>query len=152
MIATVQDYIQSLPEDRQSAITKLCSIVKKNLPKGFEECISYGMIGYSVPNSLYPKGYHCDPKIALPFLSIASQKNFIAIYHMGIYADPTLLNWFTQEYPNHSKGKLDVGKSCIRFKKADQIPFELIAELATKITPKQWIDLYEKSYVKPKTN
>ena len=151
MIATVQDYIQSLPEDRQSAITKLCSIVKKNLPKGFEECISYGMIGYSVPHSLYPKGYHCDPKIALPFLSIASQKNFIAIYHMGIYADPTLLNWFTQEYPKHSKGKLDMGKSCIRFKKADQIPFELIAELATKMTAKQWIELYEKSYVKPKT-
>jgi uncharacterized protein YdhG (YjbR/CyaY superfamily) len=151
MIATVQDYIQSLPEDRQSAITKLCSLVKKNLPKGFEECISYGMIGYSVPHSLYPKGYHCDPKIALPFLSIASQKNFIAIYHMGIYADPTLLNWFTQEYPKHSKGKLDMGKSCIRFKKADQIPFELIAELATKMTAKQWIDLYEKSYVKPKT-
>jgi hypothetical protein len=140
-----------LPEDRQSAITKLCSIVKKNLPKGFEECISYGMIGYSVPHSLYPKGYHCDPKIALPFLSIASQKNFIAIYHMGIYADPTLLNWFTQEYPKHSKGKLDMGKSCIRFKKADQIPFELIAELATKMTAKQWIELYEKSYVKPKT-
>jgi uncharacterized protein YdhG (YjbR/CyaY superfamily) len=151
MIATVQDYIQSLPEDRQSAITKLCSIVKKNLPKGFEECISYGMIGYSVPHSLYPKGYHCDPKIALPFLSIASQKNFIAIYHMGIYADPTLLNWFTQEYPKHSKGKLDMGKSCIRFKKADQIPFELIAELVTKMTPKQWIELYEKNYVKPKT-
>jgi uncharacterized protein YdhG (YjbR/CyaY superfamily) len=151
MIATVQDYIQSLPEDRQSAITKLCSIVKKNLPKGFEECISYGMIGYSVPHSLYPKGYHCDPKIALPFLSIASQKNFIAIYHMGIYADPTLLNWFTQEYPKHSKGKLDMGKSCIRFKKADQIPFELIAELATKMTAKQWIELYEKNYVKPKT-
>jgi uncharacterized protein YdhG (YjbR/CyaY superfamily) len=151
MIATVQDYIQSLPEDRQSAITKLCSLVKKNLPKGFEECISYGMIGYSVPHSLYPKGYHCDPKIALPFLSIASQKNFIAIYHMGIYADPTLLNWFTQEYPKHSKGKLDMGKSCIRFKKADQIPFELMAELATKMTPKQWIDLYEKNYVTPKT-
>jgi uncharacterized protein YdhG (YjbR/CyaY superfamily) len=151
MIATVQDYIQSLPEDRQSAITKLCSLVKKNLPKGFEECISYGMIGYSVPHSLYPKGYHCDPKIALPFLSIASQKNFIAIYHMGIYADPTLLNWFTQEYPKHSKGKLDMGKSCIRFKKADQIPFELIAELVTKMTPKQWIELYEKNYVKPKT-
>ena len=151
MIASVQDYIQSLPEDRQSAITKLCSLVKKNLPKGFEECISYGMIGYSVPHSLYPKGYHCDPKIALPFLSIASQKNFIAIYHMGIYADPTLLNWFTQEYPKHSKGKLDMGKSCIRFKKADQIPFELIAELVTKMTPKQWIDLYEKNYVTPKT-
>lgn len=150
MIATVKDYIQTLPEDRQSAIIKLCSLLKKNLPKGFEECISYGMIGYSVPHSLYPKGYHCDPKIALPFLSIASQKNFIALYHMGIYADADLLKWFTQEYPKHCTAKLDMGKSCIRFKKVDQIPFELIAELATKMTPKQWIECYEKNYVTPK--
>ncbi len=150
MIATVKDYIQTLPEDRQSATIKLCSLLKKNLPKGFEECISYGMIGYSVPHSLYPKGYHCDPKIALPFLSIASQKNFIALYHMGIYADADLLKWFTQEYPKHCTAKLDMGKSCIRFKKADQIPFELIAELATKMTPKQWIECYEKNYVTPK--
>lgn len=150
MIATVKDYIQSLPEDRQSAIIKLCSLLKKNLPKGFEECISYGMIGYSVPHTLYPKGYHCDPKIALPFLSIASQKNFIALYHMGIYADADLLKWFTQEYPKHCTAKLDMGKSCIRFKKVDQIPFELIAELATKMTPKQWIECYEKNYLTPK--
>lgn len=150
MIATVKDYIQTLPEDRQAAIIKLCSLLKKHLPKGFEECISYGMIGYSVPHSLYPKGYHCDPKIALPFLSIASQKNFIALYHMGIYADAELLKWFTQEYPKHCTAKLDMGKSCIRFKKIDQIPFELIAELATKMTPKQWIALYEKNYVTPK--
>ena len=150
MIATVKDYIQTLPEDRQSAIIKLCSLLKKNLPKGFEECISYGMIGYSVPHTLYPKGYHCDPKIALPFLSIASQKNFIALYHMGIYADADLLKWFTQEYPKHCTAKLDMGKSCIRFKKVDQIPFELIAELATKMTPKQWIECYEKNYVTPK--
>ena len=108
------------------------------------------MIGYSVPHSLYPKGYHCDPKIALPFLSIASQKNFIAVYHMGIYADTNLLQWFTHEYPNHSKAKLDMGKSCIRFKKMDQIPFDLIGALAAKMTPQQWIELYEKNYIAPK--
>ena len=150
MISTVQDYLQTLPAERVQAIEHLRSVIKKNLPKGFEECISYGMIGYSVPHSLYPKGYHCDSKIALPFLSMASQKNFIALYHMGIYADPNLLNWFTHEYPNHSKAKLDMGKSCIRFKKMDQIPFDLIGELATKMTPQQWIELYEKNYIAPK--
>jgi len=144
MISTVQEYLQNLPEERINAIESLRNIIKKNLPKGFEECISYGMIGYSVPHSLYPKGYHCDPKIALPFLSIASQKNFIAVYHMGIYADTNLLQWFTHEYPNHSKAKLDMGKSCIRFKKMDQIPFDLIGALAAKMTPQQWIELYEK--------
>lgn len=150
MIATVQDYLQTLTEDRTKAIESLRSVIKKNLPKGFEEGISYGMIGYSVPHSLYPKGYHCDPKIALPFLSIASQKNFIAIYHMGIYADAKLLEWFQENYPKHSSAKLDMGKSCIRFKKLDQIPFDLIGELATKMTPQQWIDLYEKNYVQSK--
>lgn len=150
MISTVQEYLQNLPEERINAIESLRNIIKKNLPKGFEECISYGMIGYSVPHSLYPKGYHCDPKIALPFLSIASQKNFIAVYHMGIYADTNLLQWFTHEYPNHSKAKLDMGKSCIRFKKMDQIPFDLIGALAAKMTPQQWIELYEKNYIAPK--
>jgi len=150
MIATVQDYLQTLTEDSRHAIESLRSLIKKNLPKGFEEGISYGMIGYSVPHSLYPKGYHCDPKIALPFLSIASQKNFIAIYHMGIYADAKLLDWFQQNYPKHSSAKLDMGKSCIRFKKMDQIPFDLIGELATKMTPQQWIDLYEINYVQSK--
>ncbi len=150
MISTVQEYLQNLPEERINAIESLRNIIKKNLPKGFEECISYGMIGYSVPHSLYPKGYHCDPKIALPFLSIASQKNFIAVYHMGIYADTNLLQWFTHKYPNHSKAKLDMGKSCIRFKKMDQIPFDLIGALAAKMTPQQWIELYEKNYIAPK--
>ena len=150
MISTVQEYLQNLPQERINAIESLRNIIKKNLPKGFEECISYGMIGYSVPHSLYPKGYHCDPKIALPFLSIASQKNFIAVYHMGIYADTNLLQWFTHEYPNHSKAKLDMGKSCIRFKKMDQIPFDLIGALAAKMTPQQWIELYEKNYIAPK--
>ncbi len=110
--------------------------------------MNYGMIGYVVPHTLYPKGYHCKPTDPLPFMNIASQKNFIAVYHMGLYADPQLLKWFTQEYPKHSTQKLDMGKSCIRFKKPDQIPFKLLGELAAKMTPTQWIQLYEKAFQK----
>jgi Domain of unknown function (DU1801) len=150
MMNTVEEYIAQLPEDRKAAIEQLRKLIKKQLPKGFQECISYGMIGYVVPHSLYPKGYHCDPKLPLPFLSIASQKNFIALYHMGIYADSRILDWFTSEFPKHSKAKLDMGKSCIRFKKMDQIPFDLIGALAAKMTPQQWIELYEKNYIAPK--
>jgi uncharacterized protein YdhG (YjbR/CyaY superfamily) len=141
---TVDDYIAELPEDRQHAMTQLRKAIKKNIPKGFKEEMGYGMMGYSVPHSLYPAGYHCNPKDPLPFLSLASQKNFIAVYHMGIYADPKLLKWFTDEYAKRVKGKLDMGKSCIRFKKPETIPFDLIGELASKMTAQEWIDLYEK--------
>jgi hypothetical protein len=110
--------------------------------------MSYGMIGYVIPHSVYPDGYHCNPKLPLPFISLASQKNFIAFYHMGMYADETLLNWFTTEFPKHSKAKLDMGKSCVRFKKMDDIPFELIGMLVKKMTAKQWIATYEKLYKK----
>lgn len=140
---TVDSYIEQLPEDRKEVFEKLRQTILENLPKGFAEVISYGMIGYVVPHSIFPHGYHCNPKLPLPFINIASQKNFIAFYHMGIYADPTLLEWFTAEYPKHSKRKLDMGKSCIRFKKLDEIPFALIAELVAKITVKDWIKLYE---------
>ena len=139
----VQQYLDNLPDDRRGYMEALRNTLTDNLPEGIVETISYGMIGYVVPHSLYPKGYHCDPKLALPFISIASQKNFIAIYHMGIYASPELLTWFTAEYANRVTGKLDMGKSCIRFKKPEAIPMELIGELATKMTPGQWIDLYE---------
>ncbi|MES2593205.1 MAG: DUF1801 domain-containing protein [Bacteroidota bacterium] len=142
----VQEYIDTLPDDRKSAITELRKVILKNLPKGFSEGMGYGMIGYVVPHTLYPDGYHCDPKLPLPFLSIASQKNFIAVYHMGMYADKNLLDWFTSEFPNHSKAKLDMGKSCIRFKKMDQIPYKLIGELASKMTVKQWMDVYESNF------
>lgn len=116
-----------------------------NLPNGFEEQISYGHIGFVVPHSMYPNGYHCDPTSPLPFIGLASQKNFIALYHMGIYSDEKLLNWFKEEYPKHAKRKLDMGKSCIRFKKTDDIPYDLIGRLASKITPDQWIATYEKN-------
>ncbi len=143
--ATPEEYVESLPEDRREAINKLRKVIRKNLPKGFVEEMSYGMIGYVVPHKLYPKGYHCDPKLPLPFLNIASQKNFIAVYHMGIYMNPKLLDWFTNEYPKHSKKKLDMGKSCLRFKKPDEIPYDLIGELASKMTVAEWVSLYEKA-------
>ena len=141
-------YVDSLPEDRKKVMHELRKVILKNLPKGFQEEMSYGMIGYVIPHTLYPAGYHCKPELPLPFLNIASQKNFIAVYHMGMYADKKLLDWFTAEFPKHSKAKLDMGKSCIRFKKPEQIPFELIGELASKMTVKEWIALYEKNYKK----
>ncbi len=137
------DYIQQIPEDRQESLKKLRKTISSNLPKGFEEGIQYGMIGYYVPHSIYPDGYHCNPKEPLPFMSFASQKNSVNLYHSGIYAVPEIHDWFVAEYPKHCKRKLDMGKSCIRFKKLEEIPFELIAELCKKLTVKQWITIYE---------
>lgn len=147
---TVEGYIKEVPSERLEAFTTLRNTVLKNIPKGFEECMGYGMIGYVVPHNIYPAGYHCDPKIPLPFVSIASQKNFIALYHMGIYANPQLLEWFVAEYPKHCKTKLDMGKGCIRFKKPDDIPFKLIGELLKKISVKEWIARYEEALKAPR--
>jgi hypothetical protein len=141
---TTKEYLSSLPEERIVPMDKLYKAIKKNLPKGFTEGMGYGNLGWSVPHSLYPPGYHCDPAQPLPFLGIASQKNFIAVYHMGMYSDPKLLEWFTSEYPKHCRRKLDMGKSCIRFKHMDDIPYELIGELASKMTPDEWIGMYER--------
>ncbi|OBQ57126.1 DUF1801 domain-containing protein [Tamlana sp. s12] len=138
-----EDYISQLPEDRVEPIKKLRATVLEHLPQGFEEGIQYGMIGYYVPHSLYPDGYHCKPEEPLPFMSFASQKNSINLYHSGIYAIPELYDWFVAEYPKHSKYKLDMGKSCIRFKKVEAIPYELIGELTTKLSVAEWIALYE---------
>lgn len=146
--ATPDQYIKELPPERKEAISALRDIILKNLPKGFNEEMSYGMLGYVVPHSVYPPGYHCDPNLPLPFMAVASQKNFIAFYHMGIYAQPELLKWFTTEYPKHSKAKLDMGKSCVRFKKAENIPYKLIGELVKKIEVKDWIEKYETNYKK----
>lgn len=145
---TVALYVESLPEDRKEIINQLRKVINKNLPKGFSEIMNYGMIGYVVPHSIYPAGYHCDPKLPLPFMGLASQKNNISFYHMGIYADPKLLDWFTKNHAKEVSSKLDMGKSCIRFKKAEQIPFKLIGELVSKMTVKDWIALYEKNYLK----
>ena len=141
---TPKEYVDQLPADRKKVIAKLRTTLRKHLPKGFKEEMNYNMLGYVVPHSLYPDGYHCNPAQPLPFINVASQKNYVAIYHMGIYSDRKLLDWFTKRYANTVEGKLDIGKSCIRFKKMDNIPYDLIAELAQKMTPKDWIQLYEK--------
>lgn len=141
-------YIAELPADRQAAMTELRKTIRKNLPTGFEETMSYGMIGYVVPLKTYPDGYHCNPELPLPFMNLASQKNFIAFYHMGIYAMPDLLKWFKTEWPRHTKAKLDMGKSCIRFKKAEDIPLKLIGNLVKKISMKNWVETYEKNLKK----
>ncbi len=140
---TPQQYVDQLPIERKEAINKLRKQILKNICKGFSETINYGMIGYVIPHSIYPPGYHCNPKLPLPFMNIASQKNFIAVYHMGIYADKRLLNWFTNEYSKDFKAKLDMGKSCLRFKKAEEIPYKLIGKLASKISADEWIKIYE---------
>ena len=140
---TVDTYIAELPEDRKKAISELRKVIKKNLPKGFKEEMGYGMMGWSVPHSIYPAGYHCNPKDPLPFMGLASQKNSINLYHMGIYADPKLLKWFQDAHAKASPKKLDMGKSCIRYKKAEDIPYKLIGELAAKITVAEWIEKYE---------
>ena len=145
---TVEEILANVPAERAESFNKLHDVIVKNLPKGFEAGISYGGLGYVVPHSVYPAGYHCKPIEPLPFAAIASQKASVNFYHMGIYADPKLLDWFVAEFPKHTKQKLDMGKSCIRFKKADEIPFELIGELMQKMSAEDWIALYEKELKK----
>ncbi|OYZ01327.1 MAG: hypothetical protein B7Y37_06565 [Sphingobacteriia bacterium 28-36-52] len=145
---TVTDYLSQIPTEQKTPIEQLRKTIKKNLPKGFKEVMNYGMIGYVVPHSIYRDGYHCNPKLPLPFMALAAQKNFIAFYHMGIYADPQLLKWFTDSYVKLVPNKLDMGKSCLRFKKNSVIPYELIGELVQKMTTEDWINLYEKNYKK----
>jgi Domain of unknown function (DU1801) len=143
-IATLpDDYVRSLPADRGNAIQQLRDQFNRHLPKGFQEEISYGMIGYVVPHQLYPPGYHANPKLPLPFIGIAAQKNHFAVYHMGLYRQKDLMNWFTEAFGKQSKAKLDMGKSCVRFKKAADIPYALFGQLAKKMTVKEWIKLYE---------
>lgn len=141
---TVDQYIEELPADRKKMISEIRNVIKKNIPKGFSEVMGYGMAGYVVPHSIYPSGYHCTPELPLPFMGFASQKNFVAVYHMGIYADAKLLKWFTDEWKKFSPKKLDMGKSCLRFKKLEDVPLKLIGELASKLTPQKWIEIYEK--------
>lgn len=140
---TVEEILQNVPEDRAEAFNKLHEVIVANLPEGFEAAISYGGLGYVVPHTIYPAGYHCKPVEPLPFASLASQKNSINFYHMGIYADPALLDWFVNEYPKYSKRKLDMGKSCIRFKQFDEIPYALIGELMQKMSVADWVAIYE---------
>lgn len=147
-VNTVDEYLAVIPEDRKAPFSRIRTVILENLPEGFEETISYKMPSYVVPHSIYPAGYHCDPKVPLPYISIASQKHFIGFYHMGIYSDPNLLDWFQAAYADMDIGKLDMGKSCIRLKKMDSIPLELIGELVTRMSVDEWIATYEKEIKK----
>lgn len=141
---TVEEILKNVPKERTVFFKRLHDEIIKNLPDGFEAAISYGGLGYVVPHKIYPAGYHCKPSEPLPFAGIASQKHSINFYHMGIYSDPRLMDWFLSEYPKHSSRKLDMGKSCIRFKKFEEIPYELIGELMRKISVQDWIETYER--------
>ena len=145
---TPEDYIAQLPEYRKEPIKKLNTLIIKQMPKGLESGMAYGMLAYYVPKSIYPDGYHCKPFPPLPFINLASQKNFIALYHAGMYAKKELYDWFVNEYPKHCKTKLDMGKSCIRFKKTDDIPYDLITQLLGKMNVEEWLDIYEKTIKK----
>ncbi|MDA9312201.1 DUF1801 domain-containing protein [Vicingaceae bacterium] len=144
---TREGYLEAIPNERRAAFVTLLKTIEDNLPAGFESCIIYNMPGWVVPYSIYPNGYHCKPKSPLPFLNLANQKGFIALYHMGLYAQEELHDWFVSEYSKHCKYKLDMGKSCVRFKRMDDIPFDLIAELIQKMNVSDWIGLYEKSFL-----
>ena len=144
---TVKEYIESLPDDRKQIISDMRKVILKNLPMGFEETMQYGMISYVVPHKIYPSGYHCNPNDALPFISLASQKNHIALYHMAVYQG-ALHDWFLGAWKKATDKKLDMGKACIRFKKPEEVPLKLIGELSGKVTPKQWIYMYEKTKTK----
>ena len=142
---SIKDYTNSLTSDRKTTITQLINVIEQNIPKGFEKVMNYGMPSFVIPHSIYPNGYHCDTTLPLPFIGVSNQKSSISLHHMGLYADPELLNWFKSEYPKHSNTKLDMGKSCIRFKKFNKIPYELIGILSNKMTVKNWIDIYEQN-------
>ena len=143
-----KQYLEELPEDRKEPVSKLRQQILDNLPKGIEELMNYGMLGYVVPHSVYSDGYHCNPKDPLPFMNLASQKNFVAVYSMVLYSRKNLMDWFTSEYTKRCKYKLDMGKSCIRFKKMEDIPFDLIGELTAKVSTEEWIDIYESAFKK----
>jgi hypothetical protein len=145
----VVDYINAIEEGpRKELFLQMRDVIINNLPNGFEEAMNYGMIGYVVPHSLYPKGYHCSPELPLPFVNLVIRKDIITFYHMGLYADPAMLAWFETEYVKETGKKPDMGKSCIRFKKTASIPFQLIGSLMQQISPEQWIERYEAAFVK----
>ena len=145
---SINDYTNSLTFDRKTTITQLINVIEQNIPKGFKKVMNYGMPSFVIPHTIYPNGYHCDTTLPLPFIGVSNQKSSISLHHMGLYADPELLNWFKSEYPKHSNTKLDMGKSCIRFKKFNEIPYELIGILSNKMTVKNWIDIYEQNIKK----
>ncbi|MCP4246534.1 MAG: DUF1801 domain-containing protein [bacterium] len=144
---TVDEYLAGLPDDRRETLEAVREAILENLPKGYEEGMQYGMIGYYVPHSVYPPGYHCDPQQPLPFAGLASQKNHMALYLMCIYTDPEQAAWFRETWAKTGK-KLDMGKSCVRFKKLDDLPLNVIGLAIKRMPVKKFIERYE-SVVKP---
>ncbi|WP_414051974.1 DUF1801 domain-containing protein [Macrococcus animalis] len=142
---TVAEYIENIPEEKREPFVKLMEVIDAHLPEGFEKVMQYGMISYVVPKSIYPEGYHVDPTLPLAFISLAVQKSHIAVYHMGVYADEDLLDWFVMEYKKTMSTKLDMGKSCIRFKNPKKIPYALIGGLVQKMSVDDWVKIYEAS-------
>jgi uncharacterized protein YdhG (YjbR/CyaY superfamily) len=145
---SVAEYVSQVATEKKELFDAIRKVIKKNLPKGFEECMNYGMIGYVVPHKMYPAGYHCDPKLPLPFLGLAAQKNSVNFYHMGVYAQPDLLKWFTEAHAKANPKKLDMGKSCVRYKSMEHVPLDVIGDLVKKMTPQDWISIYEKAFIK----
>lgn len=143
--ASPEAYILLQPPQRQPALRELRGTILAHLPAGFEETMQYGMISYVVPYSVFPDGYHVAPHDPLPFLALANQKRHIALYHLALYADDALLDWFTQSYAALGIGKLDIGKSCIRFKNTAKIPFALIGSLCEKMSVNAYLLLYRNS-------
>lgn len=141
--ATPSAYLASLPPERRSVVKRLRATLRRHLPEGFEETMAYGMITWVVPHRLYPAGYHCDPRQALPFVSLASQEQYVALYHMGLQ-QPALLAWFKAAWPRHTAARLDLGKACLRLRDAADVPYALVAELAERMTPRDWIEAYQR--------
>lgn len=147
--ATVKEYLESLPPDRRQTVQAVRKLIRDNLDAGYEEGMQYGMIGYYVKRSVYPAGYHCDPKQPLPYVSLASQKNHLSLYLFCVYTDPAHAQWFTQAWAKTGK-KLNMGKSCVRFKKLDDLPLEVIAQALRKTPAKKFIAGYEACLAKLK--
>jgi len=145
MSSSIETYLNSLSKDRKESVQKIIKVVEDNIPFGYSKIMNYNMPSFVIPHSIYPDGYHVTPVLPLPFIGVASQKNHIGFYHMGLYANPKLLDWFISEYPKFCTSKLDMGKSCVKFKNMNNIPYELIGELSKQMTTKEWINIYEKN-------
>lgn len=144
-VKSVKEYIDTLPVDRKKVVSEIRKVINKNIPKGFRESVASNMIMWSVPHTAYPPGYHCDPSKPLMLMCLSATKGGISLHHMGLYGSGPLLNWFQGEWPKHSARKIDMGKACVRFKKLEDVPLDLIGELVTKLSPQKWVEVYERA-------
>ncbi|MFG0274169.1 MAG: DUF1801 domain-containing protein [Phycisphaerales bacterium] len=147
--ATVEAYLDSLPPDRREVIERVRAVINDNLPAGYAEGMQYGMIGWFVPHGVYPKGYHCDPKQPLPFVSLASQKNHMAVYLCTVYMTPEEQAWFERAWKAAGK-RLDMGKSCVRFKSLDGVALEVLGEAVARWPAPKFVAAYEGALAAPR--